>query len=254
MTTILSVKNLTKQYGAFTAVAGVSFSLAAGRTLAILGPNGAGKSTTLKMIYATTPITNGTVQINSIDVQRQPRAAKQAIGVVMQDDLLDTTLTVMENMIAHGILFDIPLRQIKERAHSLLAFVGLTNYENADTTNLSGGMRRRLVLARALINKPRLIILDEPTTGLDIQSRHVFWHQLNVLKQQGVAILLTSHYVDEIEALADDVAIIDHGQIVAAGSTATLAQQLGAPSLEAAYLRVTHFDERSEQIAQTRHQ
>ncbi|MFT9040102.1 ABC transporter ATP-binding protein [Schleiferilactobacillus harbinensis] len=254
MTTVLSVENLTKQYGTFTAVNGVSFSLAAGRTLAILGPNGAGKSTTLKMIYATTPITRGTVMINGINVQQQPRLAKQTIGVVMQDDLLDTTLTVLENMIAHGILFDTPLQAVRSRAHALLTFVGLANYENADTTDLSGGMRRRLVLARPLINDPQLIILDEPTTGLDIQSRHVFWRKLNILKQQGAAILLTSHYVDEIAALADDVVIVDHGCIVAAGPADTLAQQLGAANLEQAYLQATHFDERSDQIEQTRHQ
>lgn len=154
----------------------------AGKTLAVLGPNGAGKSTTLKMIYATTAITSGKIFINGIDIVKQPRLAKRTIGVVMQDDLLDTTLTVKENMIAHGILFDLTVKVAAEKAEQLLKFVGLSHYQNKATTSLSGGMRRRLVLARALINDPKLIILDEPTTGLDIQSRHVFWHRINDLK------------------------------------------------------------------------
>lgn len=169
----------------------------------------------------------------------------------MQDDLLDTTLTVKENMIAHGILFDQPVKIASQKADQLLEFVGLSNYKDKETNNLSGGMRRRLVLARALINDPNLIILDEPTTGLDIQSRHVFWHRINDLKEQGVAVLLTSHYVDEIERLADDVMIIDHGAVLAQAPVTSLAKQYGYENLEEAYLKMTHFNEGQKNIEQT---
>ncbi|MBZ5969354.1 ABC transporter ATP-binding protein [Leuconostoc gasicomitatum] len=249
---ILEVKQLIKKYNNFSAVKGISFNLAEGETLAILGPNGAGKSTTLKMIYATTPITSGQVLINGINVAQNARRSKWEIGVVMQEDLLDTTLTVLDNMIAHAILFDIPFKVARERGITLLNFVGLDNYWNKQVYSLSGGMRRRLVLARALVNNPKLIILDEPTTGLDIQSRHVFWAKLNELKLQGVSILLTSHYVDEIETLADKILMIDHGKIIANGYVKTLAKDLGYENLETAYLKLTNFDEEARNIEQTR--
>ncbi|MFT8391554.1 MAG: ABC transporter ATP-binding protein [Sporolactobacillus sp.] len=245
------MNNIVKQYGDFLAVKGISFQLQAGKTLAVLGQNGAGKSTTLKMIYATTPITSGVVKISGIDVSKNPRLAKREIGVVMQDDLLDTTLTVKENMIAHGILFDQSVKTDSQKADHLLEFVGLSNYKNKETNDLSGGMRRRLVLARALINDPKLIILDEPTTGLDIQSRHVFWHRINDLKEGGVSVLLTSHYVDEIERLADDVMIIDHGAVLAQAPVKSLAKQYGYENLEEAYLKMTHFNEGQRNIEQT---
>lgn len=249
---ILEVKQLTKKYHNFTAVNGISFELERGKTLAILGPNGAGKSTTLKMIYATTPITTGQISINGINVAQDPRRSKWEIGVVMQEDLLDTTLTVLDNMIAHAILFDISFKIARKRGIELLHFVGLDNYWNKQVYSLSGGMRRRLVLARSLVNNPKLIILDEPTTGLDIQSRHVFWLKLNALKLQGVSILLTSHYVDEIETLADNVLMIDHGTIIANGSVKTLANDLGYENLEKAYLKLTKFDEEAKNIEQTK--
>lgn len=249
---VLNVQKIVKRYGDFEAVKGISLSLDQGKTLAVLGPNGAGKSTTLKMIYATTAITSGTVTINGIDITKQPRLAKRTIGVVMQDDLLDTMLTVKENMIAHGILFDLSAKAAAHKAEQLLSFVGLSNYQNEDTGSLSGGMRRRLVLARALINNPKLIILDEPTTGLDIQSRHVFWHRINDLKKRGVSVLLTSHYVDEIEILADEVMIIDHGQVLAQAPVKELPKKYGYTTLEEAYLNLTHFDEGRENIEQTK--
>lgn len=248
---ILQVEKVVKRYGNFEAVKGISLSLDSGKTLAVLGPNGAGKSTTLKMIYATTAITSGKIFINGIDIVKQPRLAKRTIGVVMQDDLLDTTLTVKENMIAHGILFDLTVKTAAEKAEQLLKFVGLSHYQNKATTSLSGGMRRRLVLARALINDPKLIILDEPTTGLDIQSRHVFWHRINDLKKRGVSILLTSHYVDEIETLADNVMIIDHGVALAEAPVKELPLKYGYATLEEAYLKMTNFDEGREDIEQT---
>lgn len=248
---VLTADNLVKQYGNFSAVKDISMQLRKGKSLAIIGPNGAGKSTTLKMIYATTVITAGHVEINGIDVETDPREAKRHIGVVMQDDLLDTSLNVVENMVAHAILFDIPWKLAKKKAESLLKFVGLSNYKNKEIHELSGGMRRRLVLARALVNNPELIILDEPTTGLDIQSRHVFWNKLEQLKKNGVAILITSHYGEEIERLADDVMIINHGKMIVSGQTRLLPAQQGYKSIEEMYLGLTGYTKEREEIEQT---
>ncbi|AUJ30547.1 ABC transporter ATP-binding protein [Liquorilactobacillus hordei] len=248
---VLTVDNLVKQYGNFSAVKDISMHLRKGKSLAIIGPNGAGKSTTLKMIYATTVITAGHVEINGIDVETDPREAKRHIGVVMQDDLLDTSLNVVENMVAHAILFDIPWKLAKKKAEGLLKFVGLSNYKNKEIHELSGGMRRRLVLARALVNNPELIILDEPTTGLDIQSRHVFWNKLEQLKKNGVALLITSHYGEEIERLADDVMIINHGKMIVSGQTRLLPAQQGYKSIEEMYLGLTGYTKEREEIEQT---
>lgn len=248
---ILNVNSIEKRYGDFIAVKNISFQLKKGRALAILGPNGAGKSTTLKMIYATTVMTSGHVDIRGIDVQKSPREAKRRLGIVMQDDLLDTSLNVRENMIAHAILFDMPWSKAKEKADSLLTFVGLSNYRTKQIHELSGGMRRRLVLARSLVNNPELIILDEPTTGLDIQSRHVMWNRLERLKKQGVSILMTSHYGDEIERLADDVLIIDHGQAIASGPTSEIPQKYGYKNIEQTYLALTGYVEERDEIEQT---
>ncbi|KAA8324545.1 ABC transporter ATP-binding protein [Leuconostoc carnosum] len=251
MSDILTVDSIVKQYGDFTAVKSISFKLQQGKSLAILGPNGAGKSTTLKMIYATTTPTSGRVTIRNIDVSDNPREAKRHIGVVMQDDLLDTSLNVIENMVAHAILFDMSWQSAQKKAETLLQFVGLSNYKKKEIHELSGGMRRRLVLARALVNDPELIILDEPTTGLDIQSRHVFWNRLEILQKQGVSILITSHYGDEIERLANDVLIIDHGQIIAQGVTSELPSTYGYQDIEAAYLGLTGYVEERDEIEQT---
>ncbi|AFT82431.1 ABC transporter ATP-binding protein [Leuconostoc carnosum] len=251
MSDILTVDSIVKQYGDFTAVKSISFKLQQGKSLAILGPNGAGKSTTLKMIYATTTPTSGRVTIRNIDVSDNPREAKRHIGVVMQDDLLDTSLNVIENMVAHAILFDMSWQSAQKKAETLLQFVGLSNYKKKEIHELSGGMRRRLVLARALVNDPELIILDEPTTGLDIQSRHVFWNRLEILQKQGVSILITSHYGDEIERLANDVLIIDHGQIIAQGGTSELPSTYGYQDIESAYLGLTGYVEERDEIEQT---
>ncbi|WP_228765811.1 ABC transporter ATP-binding protein [Bombilactobacillus apium] len=209
MTPILEVRQITKTYGTLTVVQEISFTVAAGQTIAILGPDGAGKSTTLKMIYAATKISSDRSLIKQLDVSQNPRAAKWQLGVVMQDDFLDTTLTVEENLIAHGILFDLSVAQAQEKVAQLLEFVGLFNYQGEEISQLFGGMRRRGILAWALINDPHLLILDEPTTGLDTQSQHVFWQKIKQLQAKGVAILLTSHYVEEISKLADELIMAD---------------------------------------------
>lgn len=248
---VLEVTNLVKKYGAFTAVNNVSFAVHANECVAFLGTNGAGKTTSMKMIYSATPMTSGTVTIDGLDVAKHERQTKSILGIVSQADLLDGSLNVYENLYAHGICYGIPRKQLRAKIAELLAFVGLSNYKNHDVTSLSGGMLRRLVLARALINEPRLIILDEPTTGLDIQSRHVIWKKLLELKQQGVSLLLTSHYMDEVERLADRVLIINQGKIMAAGTPAELVANSRFSSLEEVFLDITGFNEEDENIVQS---
>ncbi|GEL15022.1 ABC transporter ATP-binding protein [Pediococcus cellicola] len=250
MSEILNVINLSKKYGFFTAVKNVNFVVSSRECVALLGENGAGKTTTMKMIYSAASITDGQIKVDGIDVSKNPATTKRALGIVSQEDLLDGSLTVLENLIAHGICYDIPKKQLKEKCKELLEFVGLSNYANKEITSLSGGMRRRLVLARAMLNDPKLIILDEPTTGLDVQSRHVIWKKLLTLKQQGVALLLTSHYMDEVEKLADKVLIIHQGVVLAEGTPDNLPVQNGYKTLEDTFLGLTGFDEEANDIVQ----
>ena len=239
MTPLLTADSLRKSYGSFEAVKDVSFHVNYGECLGMLGPNGAGKSSTMKMIYSASPITSGTICIDGIDVNKNARSTKRILGVVSQEDLLDLSLTVMENLVAHAICYDIPTKEAKSRARELLEFVSLADRADAPITSLSGGMRRRVVLARALINNPKLIILDEPTTGLDIHSRHVFWEKLLELKSKGVSMILTSHHMDEVEKLADRLLIIDHGTIIAEGAPEELCVNNGSQSLEELFLQLT---------------
>ena len=248
---VLAVSHLVKQYGSFTAVDNISFSVSPRQCVALLGTNGAGKTTTMKMIYSATPITSGSISIEGLDVQTNARKTKGILGIVSQADLMDGTLNVWENLYAHGICYGIPRRELKHRIARLLEFIGLSNYKDKDITSLSGGMCRRLVLARALINNPRLIILDEPTTGLDIQSRHVIWKKLQVLKAQGVSLLLTSHYMDEVERLANQVLIIHQGQILASGTPAALVNNSQFDNLEDLFLHLTGFNEEDDHIVQS---
>ncbi|MCF6166229.1 ABC transporter ATP-binding protein [Furfurilactobacillus rossiae] len=250
MKPILEVSHLSKKYGSFTAVNDISFQLQRNRCIALLGTNGAGKTTTMKMIYAAASITRGRITVDGFDVKKAPSNTKRALGIVSQEDLLDGSLTVYENMIAHGLCYDIPKRELKKRTQNLLTFAGLANYDDKQISDLSGGMRRRLVLARALLNHPKVIILDEPTTGLDIQSRHVIWKKLDQLKSEGVSLLLTSHYMDEVQRLADQVLIIHRGKILASGAPDTLPAKYGYQSLEEAFLALTDFHEEDDHIVQ----
>ena len=239
VTLVLEAKELVKKYGDFEAVRGISFSLKQGECLGMLGPNGAGKSSTMKMIYAASPITSGAISIHGVDVRTRSSITKKFLGVVTQEDLLDLSLTVVENLVAHAICYDIPRRICKAKAEELLTFVGLQDRLHVPVTTLSGGMKRRLVLARALINDPKVLILDEPTTGLDVHSRRVFWNRLLDLKKQGVSMILTSHHMDEVEELADRIIIIDHGHIIAEGTAQSLRHQNGNKSLEDVFLQLT---------------
>lgn len=248
--TILNIENLKKSYGDFEAVKDVSFLIQENECLALLGTNGAGKTTTLKMIYSATSITEGNIEIAGFNVKENPSKTKSIIGIVSQEDLLDLSLTVLENMIAHAICYNISKKVATKKAMELLEFVGLLNYIDKNINELSGGMRRRVVLARALINEPKLIILDEPTTGLDIQSRHIIWNKLLELKKNGVSILLTSHYMDEVEKLADRVIIIHQGVILAEGKPSELPKMNNFTTLEETFLHLTGHKEGDESIVQ----
>ncbi|MFC6020886.1 ABC transporter ATP-binding protein [Plantactinospora solaniradicis] len=206
----------------FTAVDGIDFSLHRGEAFGFLGPNGAGKSSTMRMIACVSPPTSGTLRVLGMDPRKEGQRIRARLGVVPQDDALDRELTVRENLLIYGRYFGLPKQVIAERGDRLLEFAQLTERGGERVEALSGGMRRRLTIARSLINEPEILLLDEPTTGLDPQARHVLWDRLFRLKQQGVSLVLTTHYMDEAEQLCDRLVVLDSGRIVAQGSPAEL--------------------------------
>lgn len=238
----LSVKNLKKQYGSYEAVKGISFDLAEGECLGILGINGAGKTSTLKMIYSLTSISSGEIDILGQNIESNRSRSKSRLGIVGQEDMLDMTLNVYDNLYAHGLCYGISSVELRQRITSLLDFVQLSQHAQKLVNQLSGGMRRRLVLARALVNQPDIIILGEPTVGLDIQSRNIIWDKLLELKETGVSIIITSHYMNEIEYLTDRVLIIHQGVIKEEGTVADLLAKYGADNLETLFLELTGTD------------
>ena len=219
---IVVARNLKKSFGAFTAVNDISFCVDKGVCFGILGPNGAGKTSTIRMIYGFSPLTSGDLSVFGLDIKTQSRIIKARIGVCQQDNTLDPDLTVMQNFEVFARYFDLDRKTARERALSLLKLFALEQRRDAIATELSGGMVRRLVIVRALINQPELLILDEPTTGLDPQSRHQVWEKLESLKKQGITILLTTHYMDEAARLCDRLVIMDEGKILAQGSPQSL--------------------------------
>lgn len=219
---IIEADNLTKKFGEFTAVNGISFQVLPGECFGLLGPNGAGKTTTIRMIYGFSPMTSGTLHVLGFDAVKDLRQIKYRIGVCQQENSLDPDLTVLQNLEVFARYFDIPRQQRRQRACELLKFIALENRQDSAVNELSGGLMRRLVLARSLINRPDLLILDEPTTGLDPQSRHLFWERLATLKGQGLTILITTHYMEEASRLCDRLIIIDHGRIIALGAPSSL--------------------------------
>jgi lipooligosaccharide transport system ATP-binding protein len=225
---LVEARGLTKIYpprgasGEFRAVDGVDFVLHRGEAFGFLGPNGAGKSSTMRMISATSPISGGTLRVFGMDPTRQGPHIRARIGVVPQDDCLDRELTVRENLFIYGRYFGLRKAVIRERVAGLLDFAQLQDKADEQVEVLSGGMRRRLTIARSLINEPEILLLDEPTTGLDPQARHVLWDRLFRLKQDGVTLVLTTHYMDEAEQLCDRLVVMDRGQIVAHGSPSEL--------------------------------
>jgi lipooligosaccharide transport system ATP-binding protein len=215
---LIEARGLVKRFGDFTAVDGIDVEVRAGEAFGFLGPNGAGKSSTMRMIGCTSPRTDGTLRVFGLDPNTHGKRIRARLGVVPQADQLDAELTVAENLVIYGRYFDIPRAECRRRAKELLEFVQLSERADSKVDPLSGGMKRRVTIARSLINEPELLLLDEPTTGLDPQARHVLWDRLYRLKQQGVTLVLTTHYMDEAEQLCDRLVVMDHGRIVAAGS------------------------------------
>ncbi len=235
---IVSAKSLTKWYGPLTALDTVDFDIAQGECFGFLGPNGAGKTTAMGIIFCFMPPTSGTVTVFGLDVTEHPSNIKSRIGVMPQDDNLDPDLSVYENLIVYARYFDIVGKEAADLAESLLVFAELTEKAGVNIKVLSGGMKRRLLLARALINSPELLILDEPTTGLDPHSRRAVWEKLNLLKAKNTTLLLTTHYMEEAEKLCDRVAIMDAGHIVTIDTPSSLMNIHGG-NLEDVYIKLT---------------
>ncbi|HET7781852.1 ABC transporter ATP-binding protein [Pseudarthrobacter sp. C1] len=221
----MTAENLTKTYGDVAAVDGISFSVAAGESFGLLGPNGAGKSTTMKMIGGVTRRTSGNLRILGLDPDSHGPEVRAHLGVVPQQDNLDEELRVRDNLLVYGRYFGLPMSYLKPKADELLEFAQLTDKAKSKVDALSGGMKRRLTIARSLINEPRILLLDEPTTGLDPQARHILWDRLFRLKEQGVTLILTTHYMDEAEQLCDRLIVVDKGRIMAEGSPAQLIRE-----------------------------
>jgi lipooligosaccharide transport system ATP-binding protein len=219
---LIVARGLTKRFGTFTAVDGVDFEVRRGEAFGFLGPNGAGKSSTMRMIGCVAPITAGTLRILDMDPASDGPRIRARLGVVPQQDTLDLALTVRENLLVYGRYFGMSRARLRPKVAELLDFAQLTERANSTVEQLSGGMKRRLTIARSLINDPELLLLDEPTTGLDPQARHVLWDRLYRLKRQGVTLVLTTHYMDEAEQLCDRLVVMDGGRIVAHGSPAQL--------------------------------
>ena len=215
---MIRARGLRKSFGDFEAVGGIDVDVRRGEAFGFLGPNGAGKSSTMRMVAAVSPVSGGELSILGMDPATDGPAIRGRLGVCPQEDTLDNELNVFDNLYIYGRYFGIDRATCRERAQELLEFAQITDKAKAKVEDLSGGMKRRLTIARSLINNPDLLLLDEPTTGLDPQARHVLWDQLFRLKQAGVTLVITTHYMDEAEQLADDVAIIDAGRVVAQGS------------------------------------
>jgi lipooligosaccharide transport system ATP-binding protein len=222
---LVEALHLTKRFGDFTAVDDVSFEVRPGEAFGFLGPNGAGKSSTMRMIAAVSPVTEGHLRVMGLDPAADGPEIRSRLGVVPQEENLDEELSVYENLLIYGRYFGMPRKVIDERVAELLHFAALEERRDSRVEPLSGGMKRRLVIARGLINQPEVLILDEPTTGLDPQARHLLWDRLYRLKQQGVTLIITTHYMDEAEQLCDRLVIMDKGRIVAGGSPRQLIEQ-----------------------------
>jgi ABC-2 type transport system ATP-binding protein len=240
---IISLEKLTKRFGVVTAVDSLSLEIASGAICGILGPNGAGKSTTIRILSTLTRPTSGRALINGYDVIKNPLQAKKMIGVIHQTLNIDPELTSREHLAIHGMLFGIPRRAACNRINELLDFVGLSDSKNIPAGKLSGGMKRRLTIARALVHEPRIIIMDEPTVGLDAHARRKLWTLMRELKEKGHTVLLTTHYIDEAQSLSDRIVIIDKGKSIADDAPSELIRSVGR--IAADYTRCgnseTHF-------------
>jgi lipooligosaccharide transport system ATP-binding protein len=224
-TSLIHARGLTKRFGDFVAVDAIDFDVARGESFGFLGPNGAGKTSTMRMIGCVSPITSGTLRVMGLDPATHGSQIRASLGVVPQQDALDTELTVRENLAIYGRYFGLSRAEVARRAGELLEFAQLTERADDQVEPLSGGMKRRLTIARSLINEPTVLLLDEPTTGLDPQARHLLWDRLYRLKQRGVTLVLTTHYMDEAEQLCDRLVVMDKAKIVAEGSPRALIEQ-----------------------------
>jgi len=222
---LVHARGLTKRFGSFTAVDGVDFDVHVGEAFGFLGPNGAGKTSTMRMIACSSPVSDGDLSVIGMDPRTQAPQIKSRLGVVPQADNLDAELTVLENLLMYARYFDLPMSVARPRAAELLDFMQLSERAGDQVEPLSGGMKRRLTIARALINEPELIILDEPTTGLDPQARHLLWERLYRLKQRGATLIITTHYMDEAEQLCDRLVVMDKALIVAEGTPRELIER-----------------------------
>ncbi len=233
MKAAIVAEGLVKRYGAFEAVKGISFDVPVGTVFGFLGPNGAGKTSTMRMIYGLSPLSDGKLEVLGLDVTKNGREVKRRIGVVPQEANLDEDMTARENLIVHGRFYDITGAKLRARVDELLAYVQLTEKADARVAELSGGMKRWLLIARSLINDPELLVLDEPTTGLDPQSRSLLWERIRGLRRAGKTVLLTTHYMDEAEKLSDQLVIIDGGRIIERGNPKDLiAKHIGREVVE----------------------
>jgi lipooligosaccharide transport system ATP-binding protein len=224
-TSLIHARGLTKKFGDFVAVDAIDFDVAPGESFGFLGPNGAGKTSTMRMIGCVSPMSGGTLRVLGQDPDRDGPRIRARLGVVPQQDTLDTELTVRENLVLYGRYFGLSRAECRRRADDLLEFAQLTERADDQVEHMSGGMKRRLTIARSLINEPELLLLDEPTTGLDPQARHLLWDRLYRLKQRGVTLVLTTHYMDEAEQLCDRLVVMDKAKIVAEGSPRSLIEQ-----------------------------
>jgi ABC-2 type transport system ATP-binding protein len=237
---MIRVQNLVKKFGDFAAVDNVSFDVAKGEIFAFLGPNGAGKTTTIKMLTTLLAPTSGTLEIDGMNPVEKQHEVRQRIGIVFQDPSLDQDLTAWENMELHGALYHVPRKVRKQRAELLLKLFELWDRKGSPVKQFSGGMKRRLEIARGFLHTPKILFLDEPTLGLDPQSRNQLWtHVKNLNQNEGVTVFLTTHYMDEADRVANRIAVIDHGKIVAIGSSAELKAKTNTETLEDAFLALT---------------
>lgn len=247
---IISVKNLIKKFGDFTAVDNISFDVQQGEIFAFLGPNGAGKTTTIKILTTLLDPTSGSISLNDFNITEDPRGTRKSFGIVFQDPSLDTELTAYENMEFHAVLYGLSRKVSKPRIEELLNLVELSDRKDEFVKNFSGGMKRRLEIARGLLHHPRVLFLDEPTLGLDPQTRNHIWTYIKGLNEkEGVTVFFTTHYMEEADRVAHRVAIIDHGKIIKDGTPEALKKETGTATLEDAFLTLTGGEMRREEAS-----
>ncbi len=247
---IVRVRNLRKNFGEIQAVRGISFEVQRGSIFAFLGPNGAGKTTTIKMLTTLLTPTEGDILLDGNDVARDPQSTRRCFGIVFQDPSLDEELTALENMDLHGVLYKVPREIRRERIAQLMQIVELSDRQRDLVKHFSGGMKRRLEIARGLLHHPRILFLDEPTQGLDPQTRNSIWKYIqNLNREENVTVFFTTHYMEEAERVAEEVAIIDHGRIIAQGTPVALKKEKSVESLEDAFLAFTGHALREEEAS-----